>query len=362
MMFKNVLSISLLLFITTSCKQNQETIYPVEEKITESVYASGVIKSLNQYQVFSSMNGLVAEVLVQEGDMVNKGDAIIKLTNTTAQLNTESAGIAAEYATTANNMEKLNDLKNSVQLAKSKMDLDASLLERQRNLWNQQIGTRNELEQREIAFKNSQTIYETAKLKYTDLQKHINFQDKQAQKNLQILKTITSDYTIKSALKGKVYSLLKSEGEMVNTQSPVALIGDAADFMLELQVDEYDIARIKKGQKILVSMDSYKGEIFEAVVDKINPLMNERSKSFTIEARFENQPAALFPNLTCEANIVITTKEKALTIPRVCLIAGDFVILENEEKRKVTTGLKDYNKVEILSGLTTKDVILKPKQ
>ena len=90
--------------------------------------------------------------------------------------------------------------------------------------------------------------------------------------------------------------------------------------------------------------------------------MNERSKSFTVEAGLVKQPPALFPNLTCEANIVIAEKEKALTIPRACLLEGDYVLLATKEKRKVTTGLKDYQKVEILSGLKVTDIILKQAQ
>jgi hypothetical protein len=88
--------------------------------------------------------------------------------------------------------------------------------------------------------------------------------------------------------------------------------------------------------------------------------MNERSKSFTIEATFVKQPEALYPNLTCEANILIQEKEKALTIPRNYLLNGDSVILSNKEKKKVTTGLKDYQKVEIISGLSVNDIIYKP--
>lgn len=149
---------------------------------------------------------------------------------------------------------------------------------------------------------------------------------------------------------------------MVNTQSPVAIVGDATGFILELQVDEYDIARVQPGQKVLLSMDSYKGQVFEAEVKKINPLMNPQSKSFTVEAAFIKPPPALYPNLTTEANIVIAVKEKALTIPRNYLLEGDFVLLPGKEKEKITTGLKDYQKVEILSGLTVNDVILKPAE
>lgn len=334
----------------------------MEEKITESVYASGIVKSKNQYQVFSAANGLVKEVLVAEGDQIKKGQYIMRLTNTTAQLNTENALLAADYASSNINADKLYELKINIDLAKIKMDNDASLLKRQQNLWNEQIGTRNELEQRELAYKSSVNNYESAKLRYAQLQKQISFQEKQSQKNVQISKTISGEYAIKSEVDGKVYSIFKEKGEMVNTQTPVALIGDANAFFLELQVDEYDIVRVKQGQKIVLSMDSYKGEVFEAAVEKINPIMNERSKSFTIEARFITTPPVLYPNLTCEANIVILSKEKALTIPRNFLMEGDVVLMKKNIKRKVTTGLKDYQKVEIVSGLTKNDFILMPEQ
>ena len=81
-------------------------------------------------------------------------------------------------------------------------------------------------------------------------------------------------------------------------------------------------------------MDSYKGQVFEAEVKKINPVMNAQSKSFLVEAVFLTPPPALYPNLTTEANIIIAVKDKVLTIPR---------------------------KVEIISGLTKNDVILKPE-
>jgi HlyD family secretion protein len=68
----------------------------------------------------------------------------------------------------------------------------------------------------------------------------------------------------------------------------------------------------------------------------------------------------LYPNLTTEANIIIQAKEKAMTIPRTYLLNDSLVILTNKEKRKVEIGLKDYQKAEILSGLSANETILKP--
>ena len=351
---------SILFLLIISCKKKQEQTKPLEEKITASAYASGIVKTKNQYQVFSTVNGLIAELLVTEGDMVKKDQPIIRLVNTAVHLNKENAEIAADYAATRTNAEKLSELKNNVDLAKIQMDNAALLFQKQTNLWKEDIGTKNELDQRELAFKAATTAYEVAKLKYTQLQKQISFQEKQSQKNVEISSTVASDYTIKSNCDGKVFSILKQKGELVTTQTPVALIGDATVNYLELQVDEYDIAKIKLGQKILLTMDSYKGEVFEALVSKIYPYMNDRSKSFTVEATFVKQPPTLYPNLTCEANIVLQEKEKVITIPRNYLMSGDYVLLENKEKRKVTTGLKDYQKVEIVNGLTVNDVIIKP--
>jgi HlyD family secretion protein len=349
------------LMVFFSCKKKQEKIQPNIENITHSVYASGIIKSKNQYKVFSSVNGLVNDVLVTDGDIIKKGDVLLKITNTTAALNTESTKIVADYNAVNANAERLNELQINISLAKARMDEDASLQKRQQNLWNENIGSRNELEQRQLAYKNSATAYEAAKLRYIQLQKQTQFQAKQSQKNVEISSALKNDYSIKSNADGKVYTVLMKKGEMVNTLTPVAILGDGLDFIVELQIDEYDFMKITIGQKVLVSMDSYKGQVFEAVVTKINPLMNEKTKSFLIEAKFLKQPPKLVPNLTCEANIIIEEKENAVTIPRGYLLEGDSVWIATKRKRKVTVGLKDYEKVEILNGLSVTDFIFKPK-
>jgi HlyD family secretion protein len=114
------------------------------------------------------------------------------------------------------------------------------------------------------------------------------------------------------------------------------------------------------GQKVFVGMDSYKGQVFGAVVTSIDPFMNDRSRSFKVEATFTSRPPNLYPNLTVEANILISTKLNALTIPRSYLVDENYVLLKNDEKRKVVTGLKDYQLVEILGGISKDDVLKKP--
>ncbi|MEJ8755597.1 HlyD family efflux transporter periplasmic adaptor subunit [Pontibacter sp. H259] len=350
----------LLLYVLASCGGNKETIQPTIEDISESVYASGVVKSRNQYQVFPAVSGTIQKLLVTEGDVVKKGDPLLTIDNETARLSTENARIAAEYSSVSANQAKLNELNETIALARSRKQNDSLLLARQRNLWQKKIGTKVELEQRELTYKNAVTAYRSAILRYNDLKKQLDFTEKQARKQLQISQALTADYTVKSETDGKVYSVLKERGEMVTPQTPVAIVGHANEFILELQVDEYDIARIRTGQLVLLNLDSYKGQVFEAKVYKINPAMNERTRSFTIEATFVTTPPALYPNLTTEANIIIQQKKEALTIPRDYLVEGSYVLNEDGEKVKVKTGLKDYQKVEILDGITKEAVLLKP--
>ena len=350
----------LIIFFFISCGEEQEKINPVEENITESVYASGIVKSSDQYQVFSPVNGIIQRIFVTEGDSIKKGGSILQVKNEQAQLNIEGAQLGVESASINANRDKLNELGANINFLKTKVQNDSILMERQRRLWDQQIGTRIELEQRELAYRNSIAAYDAAVSRYRDLQTQINLASEQSRNNLRMSKTVAGDFTIKSNMNGKVYSLFRNEGEMVNTQTPIAVIGGDGEFMLELQVDEYDIGKIVLGQKVLITMDSYKNEVFEAEVTKILPLMNERTRSFTVEAIFTKRPDALYPNLTTEANIILQTKEKAITIPRDYLINDSMVIMADGEKRKVVTGVMDFQKVEILSGLTTSDEIMKP--
>ena len=351
-----------LLFLCSCSGKQEELVKPVVQNITESVYASGTIKSRNQYEVFATVNGIISQQLVAEGDKIHKGDPIVTLVDETPTLNTENARLSATYSSVPYNMDKLNEAKINVDLSLRKMRNDSALFQRRQNLWKEGIGTRNELEQSELAWNSSTTAYQAALLQYNNLMKQVDFAAQQSLKNWQIARSVKSDYTVTARQDGKVYKILKEPGELVTIQTPVAVMGDENDFILELQVDEFDIAKIRPGQKVFVSMDSYQGQAFEARVTKIQPIMDERSRSFEVEAVFTSPPPHLYPNLTVETNILISTKENALTIPRSYLLGENMVLLKNGEKRKVVTGLKDYQRVEIISGLHKDDLIRKPEE
>ncbi|MBK7309708.1 MAG: efflux RND transporter periplasmic adaptor subunit [Sphingobacteriaceae bacterium] len=345
-----------------ACKDKVERTKPTEESISESIYASGIAKSKNQYQAFAIVNGIIENIFVTEGDSVKKGDPILSISNETQKLNKENAELAAQFADVNANQGKLNEVKQLIDLSRNKMKNDSALYFRQKNLWQDQIGTKVELENRELAYQNSKNAYYSSLVRYDDLKRQIEFNSQQSKKNLMISSKLEGDFTLRSEIDGIIYSLPKSKGEIVGLQTPLAVIGDASNFVLEMQVDEFDILKIKKGLPVLITLDSYKGRVFEAKVTKIDPLMNERSKTFLVEAEFIQKPEVLYPNITFEANIVLQTKEKALLVPRNYLIGDSMIIKANGDKVLVKTGLKDYKKIEILSGLSANDEIIKPTE
>jgi HlyD family secretion protein len=236
------------------------------------------------------------------------------------------------------------------------------LLERQKRLRDQGIGTAVELEQRQLAFENSKTAYETSRFRYGDLRREIDFNERSASKNLAITKALESDLVLKSEIKGRVYAILKEKGEMVTAQTPLAVVGSATEYILEMQVDEYDIVNVSRGQRILVSMDSYRGQTFEAIVTKVNPIMDGQSKSFTVEGIFVDEPKVLYPNLTLEANIIIQSRENTLTLPRAFIINDQYVLKSSGDTLAVRLGIKDYQKAEILDGVDENIQLIKPQK
>lgn len=358
---KNSYSIVLLWGLTLlyACGNKKEVTTPTKAKISESVYAFGTIKSKNQHDIFSKSNGTLEEIYVKEGGTIKIGDALFKLENDNSRRNTANAQLLATNADYFNNTDKIWDAQNAVSLARKKLVNDSIFFFKQQRLWESNIGSKLELEQKGLAYENSKAAFVNAEVRLQDLKRQLKLVSDQSKNNLAIARTLEDDYIIRSDINGVVYKINKELGELVTSVSPLAVIGES-EFLIEFNIDEIDIVKIKKGQKVVIRMDSYKSEVYEGEVSTIYPMMNERTRTFKAEATFTKKPAQLYPYLTLEANIVINSNPDALTIPRRFLLTDTTVLLENGKIQLVKTGLMDYSTVEIKSGLTTHTKIALP--
>lgn len=354
----------LYISISISCSDKKtEAIQPTVGDITQSVYASGVVKAVGQYTVFSTVNGILQKTKVSVGQYVNKGQLLFELEQEKANLNTENARLAYQLSQESNHyiQDKIAEMEMKVQAAKDKLALDESIYNRNKRIKQYQIISEVDFERVELGYKSSKINYETAKKQLQQLKAQLENDQNRNNINLKISQKSQSDFSVKSAFSGQLFDIPVKEGTLITTQTPLAIIGESNSFLLELEVDENDMVLVNIGQKVLVTMDSYKGRVFEAVVDKIYPIMQERSRTFKIEAHFVKPPQKLYPNLTAEANIILKVKKNALTIPKSYLIQGNYVLVNKDEKRKVKIGLSDYQKAEILEGLKAEETIYKPQ-
>jgi multidrug efflux pump subunit AcrA (membrane-fusion protein) len=355
----NYLLIGLL--FSVGCKNKTETITPTKSNITESVYAAGVVKSENQYEVFSQINGKIVNIFVKEGDLVKKGQPLFKLENTNTQLSTVNAQISAEANDYVPNHEKLIDAQNTIELARKNLNNEYIMLARQQKLWAKDIGTKVELEQRELSLENAKVNVRKAELAYKNINRQLKLTSDQSKNQLKIAQSTEDNLIIRSEVDGLVYKISVKQGELATSIKPIAIVGQK-NFIIEFNVDEFDIVKIQKGQKVIIRMDSYEKKTFEAQINFIYPMMDEQKRSFRIEAIFTKEPILLYPNLTLEANIIINEKKNVLTIPTNYLANNSSVILEDGTVKKVTIGLKDYSTIEILNGIDENTKISMPKE
>ena len=345
--------------VVIGCGTEVETTTPQRTDIVESVYASGVLKSQNQYEVFSRAVGVVKAVFVHEGDSIKKGDSLFQIENRSSSLTTENARLTALANDLSRNKEKLAEAALNIGFAQNKLSNDSLLFMRQRSLWRQNIGTKVELEQRELSYQYATINLKKSQVAYDDLNRQLNLISEQSRNNLKMAQNSEDDFVIKSEVDGFVYQLNAQKGELANSTTPLAVLGES-DFVLELNVDELDIVKIKEGQKVVIRLDSYKSEVFRATIRFVYPMMNDRTRSFKVKAVLDRFPQKLYPNLTFEANIIIRTKKGVLTIPTSYLLNDSCVLLENGKTQPLGIGLKDYSIVEVLSGLDSKTRIHKP--
>lgn len=357
-------SVSLfVLFLIASCaKKSQETIQPKNGPITESVYASGIVKAEGQYSVFPLVSGVLKSIEVEVGQTISKGEILFKIENEKASLATDNSRLAYQLSQENSSYikDKIAEIQTKVQSAKDKLKLDTSIYDRNKKVKQYGVISEVDFERVELTYKNSKSSYEAAIKQLAQLKIQLKNEQSRNSITLKINEKSEDDFNVKSAFSGKLFDVLVKPGAMVSPQTQLAIIGKENSYLLELEVDENDMVKVVLGQKIVVTLDSYKNQVFEAIVDKIYPIMDERSRTFKIEAHFTKVPPKLYPNLTVETNIIIQTKENVLTIPKSYLIDNNFVLMENMEKRRVTIGLSDYNHAEILSGLSANETIVKP--
>ncbi len=352
-----------MILVLLACSKKRESIKPHYESMIEAVYASVTILPEGFYKVNASISGYLDEVKVQEGDLVKKGDLLFVISNKPIRLNEQNAELTYQllkdsYSGQAN---LIDELKLSLSSTQVKMQNDSLNYNRFLELDRNNACSKSEFDNAKMMFQTSKNNYLSLKKQIARKQIELKNQLTQSKNNLSASSLRTGDYFIRSNIDGKIFQVNKEKGEMVSLQEPLAIIGDQNRYSIEMLIDEVDISKVELGQKVLITLEAYKNQVFEAVLTEISPKMDEKTQTFKIMAKFTKPPRKLYMGLTGEANIVVKEGVRALVIPADYLLPGNVVETESGMV-KLEIGLTNWDFVQIISGIDQNTVILKPEK
>jgi RND family efflux transporter MFP subunit len=355
------ISLLLVFIVVISCSKKSEKIFPVKRNMTESVYSSLTVQPDSLYQAYAIVAGILENNLVEEGDHVSKGDPLIQINNNTPKINTQNAKLSLELAQEnyKGSSTMLRTINDEIAAAKLKYYNDSINYYRQKNLWDQNIGSKVTYDSKKLNYQLSSNSLQLLKSRYNRTENELRVAVQQALNAYRTSLINTKDFTVKSAIDGKVFALYKNIGEIVNSMEPLASIGSSSDFIVEMLVDEVDIVKIETGQRVLITLDAYQDTVFVGSVSKILPKKDERNQTFMVEALFNKPPKTLYPGLSGEANIIIAKKENVLTIPKAYIFEDNKVKTDNGIVA-IKIGLQNMEYVEVVSGIDSSTELHKP--
>lgn len=362
---KQQLSWLLLAATISSCGSKEEEIKPEMKLLTSAVYASGSLVPEQEYKVVAAVDGYMVKALVKEGDTVKKGQLLFTVSNEVREAQQQGAQALVQQTApaVADNAPVFRELQGRMEVARIKMQQDSLQFVRYKNLYDENAISKSSYEKYYLQYQSSLKDYQNLKQNIQQQRISANLQMQQAQNSLKVAAAQSDIGNLKSFVDGVVYDVYKKEGDLINPNQPIALVG-AGNMYARLLVDEDDLDKVYSGQQVLIKMDAFGDKVFKAHITKVYPLLNKVEQSFRVDAQLDEAVPVSMYGLNLEANIVVADKKNVLAIPRMALMKGDSVMVkENGEKKKIkiVKGVEDESWVEVRSGLTQSSVIIMQK-
>ena len=184
--------------------------------------------------------------------------------------------------------------------------------------------------------------------------------------------SIQLGYTeVTSPIDGVVASITTQKGETVNaglTSPTFVTVIDLRKLELWGYVDETEIGKIRKGQKVEFRVDTFPGESFEGTVKTVFPdaVIQNNVVNYIVVVTIRDRPGfTMRPQMDANVSIYIEYKKGVLAVPKKCVRFDSegrksisLLVAGKPETRPITTGISDEQYYEILSGLSAGDAML----
>lgn len=286
------------------------------------VTASGKIQPKRSVNISADVMGRVTELAVEEGQTVRQGQFLLQIDPRNLQTQTQrsEASLAAASA-------QLDQLRTGIASAQEQLSLARDQLRRQRDLWSQQLTTKEALDKAE-----SEVRLREADVRDRTQQVSTQEQRIRAERaDLANARYNLSKVRIESPIDGIVTRRNIEQGEMVvigtmnNAGTVMLTIADMSVIEAEVEVDETDIPSIKLGQPAKITIDAMPDETFTGKVTEIgnSPIQTttgtattgQQATNFKVVVTLDGRIPAVRPGFTCTAEITTATRDNVLSVP-----------------------------------------------
>ena len=380
------------------------------QDLVQIVTASGEITPANYANVGAEQMGRITDILVEEGEAVEKGQVLARLETIqpTADVDAQQAALAllrsdlrAADAAIATNEATQKAQQAALERAEAELEQADVLYERAEALVEDGLIAREEFDRRRAALRTARAMVAEAEANQGTLEAQrqellarregAEKRIAQAEAQLRRVRDVLRRYTTVSPIDGIVTDLPVRVGETVvpgiqnSSASLIITIADMSLITAEVLVDETDIVYVRPGQTAEITVDALPDVTLAAVVTEIgntailrssglttsqSAASRQEARDFEVTAELKNPPETLRPGMSCTARIITATRNNVLTIPIQALtvragelpgedLEGVFVV-ESEAAvfRPVETGISGAGAIEIVSGLTAEDKIV----
>jgi len=145
-----------------------------------------------------------------------------------------------------------------------------------------------------------------------------------AQSSLNTAQQRLSWTTVVAPITGRIVQCKIEEGEIITSGRtswsqgpPIMTIADLSKMIVKTQVHEFDISKVKVGQKAEIKVSSYTDDVFEGVVKEISPSAQlvDNIIKFEVVITVTKSPQPLLPGMTADVDIIIGERDKVLQLP-----------------------------------------------
>jgi len=284
------------------------TITTSEQKFNHFIELQGNVKTKQNVLVYPEMPGILNKVYVKEGQKVKKDQILATI---------DDGGLS----------QQLLLLKSNEQLAKT-------TFERQKRLWDQQIGS-------EIQYLQAKTSYDSQKNATRQLKKQLG------------------KFTIRAPFSGIIDDVFKEKGIVVapGPGAEIFRIINLSNMFIETDVPESYISSIKKNKMVEVNFPIL-GRSYDSSIRQVGNFINPSNRTFRIEVGIPNLDGEIKPNLTAKLRLNDYSNSNAILIPQSIISENAkgqqfiYVVKDNKEKNQVYA-----ERLVIETGKTTGDFI-----